>query len=297
MRVGITSDLHYGIYPRVSELIGEFIERAIAPAGLDVLVVAGDLAETENQSGAEIGRNHTPLLARLREAIRCPVAFCAGNHDIWTTDPAVDSWHIYDTRLAEIAACAQATYLDQRSLELEGLTIVGCYGHFDFSLRTPDLAIGGVTVTDEHYRRQTPPGHTRPVWMDGRRIHWSFSDKDACAEVCGRAKIRMERALERQLPILFVSHTVPRNEVNGHYTSDRELSLFLNAFSGTSRLEDLIRLAASNDLKVVAVSGHTHRVVPRRELDGVHYLNVGGEYGTPRLEILEFSPTGDVAAG
>lgn len=296
MRIGITSDLHYGMSPKISRAIKRFVEQTVAPAELDLLVIAGDVAESQLLDGPRIGCRHVEMLEHLRAAVAMPVAFCAGNHDIWSTDPETDSWQIYRTRLAEIAEDVGATYLEESNLALPELTVVGCYGHFDFSLRIPDLVIAGEVVTQSHYLRQTPPGHDEPVWMDGRRIRWDRSDEAACAQICARAARRMEHALDRGKPILFVSHTVPRQEVNGHFGSDSEVSLFLNAFSGTSRLERVIRMAVERDIPVTAVSGHTHKRVPLGMIDGVGYLNAGGEYGRPHLEILEWPGAGDVVA-
>ncbi len=66
------------------------------------------------------------------------------------------------------------------------------------------------------------------------------------------------------------------------------MSLFLNAFSGSDRLERIIRAAADRDRPVLAISGHTHLAVARRQIDGVDYLNVGGTYGKLRLVVAEF---------
>lgn len=285
MRIGCVADLHYGIESDVNRAVEAFIEREIAPANLDLLVIAGDLAETVTDDGA-IGTHHRILLSRLRTAVNGKIAFCAGNHDIWTNDPQLDSERIYRDLLRDIASETGTTYLDAENLLSGDLAVVGCYGHFDFSLRIPDLLYRGNPVTEEHYRSQTPPGHSAPIWMDGLRIHWRFDDCGACAEICAQGHARMQRALESARRILFVSHGVPRNEVNGHRQSQRPESLFLNAFSGTARLEEIIRLADPKLIRVVAVSGHTHKQVPRTSIEGIEYLNVGGNYGTPRLEMI-----------
>lgn len=289
MRIGVTSDLHYGMSPKINRAIHRFIEETLAPAELDLLVIAGDVAESQALPASRIGSRHAEVLERIRDAVAAPLAFCAGNHDIWSTDPDIDSWHIYRDRLARVAGQAGVTYLETDNLSLPELTVVGCYGHFDFSLRIPDLVIAGTTVSMAHYQRQTPPGHEEPVWMDGQRIHWDLSDEEACARICRLAGRRMEPAITRGKPVLFVSHTVPRQEVNGHFESNDAVSLFLNAFSGTSRLEGIVRMAADHGVPVTAVSGHTHRRVPMQTLDGVRYLNAGGEYAHPHLEILNWT--------
>lgn len=289
MRIGCTADLHYGIDAWSDRRVERFIDETIAPAELDLLIVAGDLAETAGLSGEAIGSRHVAILARLRAAVRRAVAFCAGNHDIWSTDPAIDSFRIYRDRLAEVARGAGVTYLDHENLGLGDMAIVGCYGHYDYSLRAKDLCIGGAPVTDEHYRRQTPPGYQQPVWMDSQMIYWDWSDATACAEICRLGLARLESALAFARRILFVSHGVPRNEVNGHVGGHDPVSQFLNAFSGTDRLERLIRVATGRGSQVISVSGHTHKAVERVTIDGADYLNVGGTYGKPRLVVLELA--------
>jgi 3',5'-cyclic AMP phosphodiesterase CpdA len=288
MRLGITADLHYGIDPVVDRRIATFLERVVGPAELDTLLIAGDLAEMSELAGAELGSRHRALLADLRAAAGCPVAFCAGNHDIWCTDPASDSWRIYEDVLTAAAAVTGTTYLDRESLRLGDVAIVGCYGHFDYSLRTPGLVIAGEEVTDDHYRRQTPPGYPGPVWMDRRMIRWPWTDAQACARICDAAESRLQAALAGAGRVVFVSHGVPRRELNGHCLNRDPVSQFLNAFSGTARLEALIRGAAGREARVLSVSGHTHKRIARLTLEEIDYLNVGGNYGAPRLAVETF---------
>lgn len=288
MIIGCTADLHYGISPQVTRRIEVFVERAIAPAQLDLLILAGDVAESAGLSYAEIGRDHERLLRLVRDAAGCPVAFCAGNHDVWTTDPWLDSATIYRQVLPELAARLGVTCLDAGILAVGNLVVAGCYGHYDYSLRVPDMLFDGIPVTEEHYRAQRPPGFDDVVWMDARRIHWEWDDPQACAQICDACGLRVAQGLGPDRDLVLVSHTVPRAEVNGHTGSDSPVSLFLNAFSGTLRLEAILRSAAGTGRRVLSVSGHTHKRVPLVAIDGVEYVNIGGNYGAPRLEVLRW---------
>ena len=295
MRIGFLADLHYGIDGWVDHRVDRFLEKKVGPAQCDLLLIAGDVAEMADLAGEDLGDNHRRLLERARAVVACPIGFCAGNHDIWSSDPAADSWRIYHEVLPEAAVQTGTTCLDVENLTIGDLTVVGCYGHFDYSLHAPDLEIGGRLVTEDDYRRQTPPGYSAPVWMDGQSIHWAFDDPRACAVICDAAMMRLESALtttgrKKARPrrqIVLLTHGIPRRELNGHGDSRDALSLFLQAFSGTNRLEAMVRRAVAAGASVLSVSGHTHKSVPKLSLDGADYLNVGGTYGMPRLVIEE----------
>ncbi len=288
MIIGATADLHYGISPEVTQRVERFIREELAGRRLDLLVIAGDLAENQGLTGPNIGANHRKLLQLLRESVSCPIAFCAGNHDVWSRDASVDSKRVYDSVLPSVAAETGTVYLDASNLVSEDLAVVGCYGHFDYSLRTEGLEFYGMPVLQEHYEAQTPPGYREPVWMDRLMMSWGMPDREVCKFVCDSAAQRMKEALEERKSILFVSHTVPREEVNGHRSSSSAVSRFLNAFSGTVRLEEIVRLAVSQGAQVLSVSGHTHKAVPLTVIEGAKYLNVGGTYGKPRLVQIAF---------
>lgn len=298
MRIGLLADLHFGIDPWVDRQVERFIEARVGPAACDGLLIAGDVAEMAGLIGADLGRRHRSLLARLKTVVAGPVGFCAGNHDLWSSDAAIDSWRIYQEVLAEVAARTGTVYLDAENLRLGGVACVGCYGHFDFSLRVPDLTINGRRVADADYRRQTPPGYPEPVWRDGSNLRWEFDDPGACAAICAAGRVRLEAALAESAPgggasparqIVLLSHGVPRHEVNGHRANREPVSQFLNAFSGTQALETLVRRAVASGARVLSVSGHTHKSVPRVSLEGADYVNVGGTYGEPRLVVTEFA--------
>lgn len=180
------------------------------------------------------------------------------------------------------------TCLDAGNLTLGNVLVAGCYGHYDYSLRVPDMLFHGRPVTEEHYRAQQPPGAGDVVWMDARRIHWEWDDPQACAQICDTGARRVAAGLAPGLDFVLVSHTVPRAEANGHTGSLSPVSLFLNAFSGTCRLEEILRGAPGRARRVLSISGHTHKHVPLTTIDGVQYLNIGGNYGAPRLEILHW---------
>jgi UDP-2,3-diacylglucosamine pyrophosphatase LpxH len=293
MRIGLTGDLHWGISARHDKGVAAFIDSELSAASLSLLIVAGDLAEMAGLSGEEAGKNHASLFARLRSACDCPIAVCAGNHDIWAAKTKFDSMAIYRELLPRFAEAGGVTYLDKVNLRLPELTVVGCYGHFDYSLRTKGLEMNGTEVTFEHYATEIPPGYTHPLWMDSTMISWEHDDRDACRRICELGLQRMLAAGIRGKPILFVTHSVPRSELNGHHESDNKESQFRNAFCGTDLLESMIRAVAGKGVPITTVSGHTHRQVGPTEIDGVIYLNTGSEYGAPKLTVIDFPPAGE----
>ena len=73
MRVGLISDLHIDInkdYPIV-----ELTAETAAEQMTDVLVIAGDISETQNQT--------LQAIERLQSLCEFPVYYVPGNHDMW----------------------------------------------------------------------------------------------------------------------------------------------------------------------------------------------------------------------
>ena len=73
MRIGLISDLHIDInkdYPIV-----ELTAETAAEQMTDVLVIAGDISETQNQT--------LQAIERLQSLCEFPVYYVPGNHDMW----------------------------------------------------------------------------------------------------------------------------------------------------------------------------------------------------------------------
>ena len=286
MKVIITADLHYGISPYHDKKTLQFIRGLSSLLPVDALVICGDAAETVHLSGKDTGFNHRRLFAEIKKLPIEEIAFCAGSHDIWTSSP-LDSWQIYSTLLKNIADESGVTYLDSDNLYLNNLAIVGTMGHYDYSLATKGLTYRGMKVTATHYELKTPPGHSSPVWNDANHVRWDYSDKEACQRICQSFEERYKEAILKCDNIIVATHTVPNVEMNGHQEKNNERSNFLNAFSGTTRLEEIIMNYGEKTKKIKAFSGHTHLAVGPLIKEGVEFTNIGGDYGAPSYVLID----------
>lgn len=287
MRIAVTSDLHYGMNKKCDAGAVRFIRDLKRQATIDVLVICGDVAENVNLAYHQIGDNHRRLFSVIKsESAAENIAFCAGSHDIWTSG-RYNSWLIYTQNLRTIARECGATYLDDENLYIDKVAVVGAMGHYDYSFSTKNLTINGEKVEERHYRSKIPPGYASPVWNDARYVRWPLTDKEACRKICHRFEARYREALERSEHIIVATHTVPIMEMNGHQHKKDARSNFLNAFSGTKRLGDILFRNLLPGKSVRAFSGHTHLAAGPLIKEGIEFQNVGGDYGMPRFISIE----------
>ena len=286
MKIAITADLHFGMNEGYDEAATSFLNNIVGEDTVDILVICGDAAETVNLEAEKIGENHRKLFKIINDLSVGHTAFCAGNHDIWTSGGA-DSWDIYADKLKEIADDSGVTYLDSENLYLDNVAVVGTYGHYDYSLATSGLTVNGKKVEGRHYESKTPPGYSSPVWNDGRFIRWDHKDREVCEKICNAFEGRLKEAAGRVERVVVATHTVPLFEMNGYQNSDKPISNFLNAFSGTKRLGEIILQSSGDEVQIRAFSAHTHLALGSVTKGGVEFRNVGGDYGSPRCIFIE----------
>ncbi len=278
MRIVVTADLHFGISSSYDEKTMIFLEGLKEFLPIDLMIICGDAAETINLGPENKGENHKRLFSKIREIPVENIAFCAGNHDIWTRD-ADDSWEIYSEVLKDVARDFNITYLDFENLYLGDYAIVGSMGHYDYSFATKDLEMEGTVVNEGHYESKTPPGSLEPVWNDARYIRWKYSDRDACEKICDSFESRFMEAVNRADNVIVASHTAPIIEMNAHQNKSNARSNFFNAFSGASRLGEIMFKAVGKN--IIAFSGHTHLAAGPIIKNGIEFWNLGGGYGVP----------------
>src|SRR6202035_2543247 len=86
-----------------------------------------------------------------------PIAVCLGNHDLRVVDHSRNVGDALSAMIighwARAAKIFDVVLLDLENLELQDITIVGGYGHYDLGFAIPNLAFDGIPVTEEDYLR------------------------------------------------------------------------------------------------------------------------------------------------
>ena len=286
VRILFTADIHYGMI-RVQTGILRFLQSLAKIGNIDAIVVAGDLAENGPDSNDVTGKNHREVLNLLLQTEVKNIAFCAGSHDIWCLKDGPDSWEILNNTLHEIAKELNVIYLERENMYLGEIAIVGTMAHYDYSMAEEGLIFDGITTRLKHYRDKTPPGFDEPIWGDALYVKWQYDDPTACRIILENFEKRLIEASRKAKTILVASHTVPIADMNGHIYKTNLKNRFINAFSGTVLLNEII-LRGNSERKIKeAISGHTHIKIEPIMRDGIRYRNIGGDYGSPRYEIIE----------
>ena len=106
MRIGLISDLHIDInkdYPIV-----ELTAETAAEQMTDVLVIAGDISETQNQT--------LQAIERLQSLCEFPVYYVPGNHDMWNKNCPECTTEEIDRIYREDLRCFQVSRLFWRRM-------------------------------------------------------------------------------------------------------------------------------------------------------------------------------------
>ena len=152
MRVGLISDLHIDInkdYPIV-----ELTAETAAEQMTDVLVIAGDISETQNQT--------LQAIERLQSLCEFPVYYVPGNHDMWNKNCPECTTEAIDRIYREDLRCLSGKPV---ILEKDGrqLALVGDVGWYDYSMASPEysrdvldgMMMDGRTWQDKLYNQWT----------------------------------------------------------------------------------------------------------------------------------------------
>jgi hypothetical protein len=228
--------LHVDHHPDLVELIAARVAGAA-----DALIVAGDV--TPHLAVL------ADVLARLR-AVVPTVVYVPGNHDLWCTKDTPDSRRRYFDVFPELCAGVGARYLPAGPVVLDGVTLVGQTGWYDYSLRDPAL---DAVVPVEVYAR----GALGPItWMDKQFVIWPDVDDRSLTKLMADRLAADLAAAPRDRPVWVVTHMLPFAEL----VARRPLPWgFVNAFLGATALGAQILAAANDGVPVArAISGHTH---------------------------------------
>ena len=279
MKILFTADLHLlrATQERTLLKIREWITR-YRP---DAFVVAGDLSSAQQAADT---------LKSLRSCfLHGPIAVCLGNHDFWMLGDSrsePDSLSgIVDRYWLPAAASLDIVLLDAGNLHLQGITIVGGYGHYDLGFAVPGLAYDGILVTEEDYARGSPSASSALRWRDFQFMPCEHPLKEVAREQVEGLRQRMAAAADCRT--LVVLHTPPFEELLGvpplslaQAGSGPSAYAFFRAYLGNRSMGVLLREAQAN--LVAVVCGHTHRRAGPLNLGRTIGINIGSDYGAPK---------------
>lgn len=237
------TDLHLDHYAENLDAMTALVRRLPA----DVILIGGD-------NGGDTGIS--AIVDRLAELHpKAAVAWIMGNHDLWG-QPYTHLW--------DVLPGLSATYLEIGNLELSTCTVVGTYGHYDYSGRSSELSCEQLeTFTDG-----------RHIWNDRFIDRKSRTNPQIAGEIAERFRGRYRSAEARRLPIVVVSHTWP------FAPTDVALRGFLSAYSCNQQIGNIFMSATRRP--AVVFCGHTHRAREWNEF-GFPMINTGSDYRDVRV--------------
>lgn len=219
---------------------------------VDLCLVGGD-----NGDDAGIAATVRSLLTVHPDA---RVGWVMGNHDLWHK-PYTHLWR----EVPDVAA----TYLEMGNLDLDSCTVVGTYGHYDYSG-------GTAALSHETYENYTDG---RVVWNDRFIDHAGRTNPDIAREIADRFRSRYRAAVARGRPIVLLTHTWP------FAPTDARLRSFTSAYVSNQLIGDI--LLASETRPAVAFCGHTHQPARWDEF-GFPMINTGSDYREVRVTRWSF---------
>ncbi len=244
MKIGLISDLHIDInkdFP-VLELTAAEAERQNA----DVLVIAGDISETQEQT--------LQAMETLQTLCDFPVYYVPGNHDMWNKNCPERTTEEIDRIYKEDPRCLSGKHL---ILEDDGkkLALIGDVGWYDYSMAAPEY-------TKEQLDAMIMDGRT---WQDKLFNQWT-EDNPKQMKRCLEQLEKQLRACG-DLPILAVTHMLPVADFCVPETPGGLKWGFFNAFLGSTAIESLY---TKYPVKY-AVCGHVH-YRSQVQKDGIRHI-------------------------
>lgn len=244
MKILCLSDLHRVVSDRFEQLGQDaWIAELMEKYHPDVVVITGDIFESN------LSVNPYEELHRLFNGL--PVICTLGNHEFCYTT-VKDVLSLYETMY------------DPQKWNVHYLDIVGAYDIGKVHFFGNVLWYDGSTASVEN---QNLLDFANNRWLD--RVIVDFDPLKEC-ERC------VNQIMDNQPGVgqvgVLCTHTVPAIEVNGHYSYG--LRNLFDAFSGVDKLLEKVRCD-------YAISGHTHRTVIGKVIDGVMCINTGNDYTPP----------------
>ncbi len=203
-----------------------------------------------------------------------------------------DSLNRYEEQLPRSCARFDFHYLDRGPMLLpdHGLALAGSINWYDYSWALAELRQR--FPAEEHRLRSKR--FTRGRHNDGHFVRWPIDDVQFTARVVSKLEQDIGAALETAAQAIVITHHPPFHELSfplpdGPPSLD---GLLWEAFCGNQSMEEMLKRHA--DRIPFAFCGHIHRAREGR-LGPIHGYNVGGDYSTKRLLVLDW-PKGTVTA-
>ena len=247
------TDLHLDVWPENRAAVERELER-LGPVDDSqplLLLLGGD------HGGEPALRQIVALVRRYFPAAQ--IGWIRGNHDLWGR-PYTDLW--------QPSPDLPATYLELANLDSTACTVVGSYGHYDFS-----GAPAGVSPEE----LETDAGQHDASQGDRSIDRLGKSHREIASEIADRFAQRYAAAVARSLPIVVLSHTWPFAPL------DESLRSLACAYCCNQLLGDVILSHAKRP--VVLLCGHTHATA-RWDAFGFPMLSTGS--GRAQVQIARW---------
>ena len=196
---------------------------------------------------------------------------------------------VIDRYWAPAAKSLDIVLLDTGNMDLQDVTIVGGYGHYDLGFAIPGLAYNGIPVTEADYLRGRPSASSLLRWRDFQFMPSELHPQQVAREQVEAVRKRLSEAGSSR--IIVVLHTPPYEELLGvppfkalPPDSAPSIYAFFRAYLGNRSMGILLREARNN--LVAVVCGHTHRQVGPIQLGSTIGINIGSDYGAPKAALF-----------
>src|SRR4030042_5324645 len=123
--------------------------------------------------------------------------------------------------LPSLAEDFEMNYLEKSNLSVEGMTIAGTYGHYDYSLSS------GSSLKQDFITGYAIINETIYPWRDRELMNWQGKSDE---EVTNELISALEERISGKAELITISHTVPNTKATGRAESKEQD--FFRPFSG-----------------------------------------------------------------
>ena len=240
MKLGIISDLHVDTNHSENDPIEKALLKVISENDMDVLLIAGDIAD-----------NHLRSLEVINniENAGCKCVFIAGNHDIWNIDfPEIKNTSEIIETLKQHPGCL----IDNPITLNDKYVLIGDIGWYDYTY-------GYGKYTDAYFDNGH---HFEREWKDNYYVNFNMSHVEKTDETIRRLAEQMAAYPDKK--IIFVTHVVTHPDFL--LTESQQYYDFINGYIGSTKYQALFTKNTEH-----VVMAHVHS---RQNLfdNGINYM-------------------------